>query len=338
MFRYAIDAAGMDWIGNGDHDNGGGREYTWWLIQKLTDAYHVTRPLHADVHLRAERRLPARPPQRACSPSAASARCRAWRRATARSGDGGVHADDTKMLYRYLNELDGICASHTSATSMGTDWRDNDPEVEPIVEIYQGDRMSYEYEGAPRAGYDPKTGKEPANIAGWFPKGFVNHALRQGLQARLPGLERPLLHAHLATASSWPSGTTAQAILDAVKKRHCYGATDNIIVDVRSGDAIMGDESKTREAPELDINVLRHEHSWPRSTSCATAKSSATLKPQGRRATRAHGPTRSRSPGCTTTTSACCRPTAKSPGARRSGWMCRSDELLPLPSSTGIVW
>jgi len=25
----------------------------------------------------------------------------------------------------------GICASHTSGTGMGTDWRDNDPEVEP---------------------------------------------------------------------------------------------------------------------------------------------------------------------------------------------------------------
>src|SRR5205823_8546941 len=43
MFRYAIDAAAMDWIGNGDHDNGAGREYSWWLIQKLTDAYHVPK-------------------------------------------------------------------------------------------------------------------------------------------------------------------------------------------------------------------------------------------------------------------------------------------------------
>ncbi len=38
MWRYAIDAASMDWIGNGDHDNGNGREYTWWLTQKTTDA------------------------------------------------------------------------------------------------------------------------------------------------------------------------------------------------------------------------------------------------------------------------------------------------------------
>src|SRR5262249_24185752 len=41
MFRYAIDAAALDWIGNGDHDNGAGREYSWWLTQKFSDAYHV---------------------------------------------------------------------------------------------------------------------------------------------------------------------------------------------------------------------------------------------------------------------------------------------------------
>ena len=67
------------------------------------------------------------------------------------------------MLYRYLKELGGICAVHTSATSMGTDWRDNDPVVEPIVEIYQGDRNVLRDQEAPRAGYDPKTDKKPAN-------------------------------------------------------------------------------------------------------------------------------------------------------------------------------
>src|SRR5207247_1613614 len=88
--------------------------------------------------------------------------------------------EDALMLYGYLLELGGICASHTSATSMGTDWRENDPRVEPIVEIYQGDRMSYEHEAAPRAGYDPKSGKEPANVAGWYPKGFISNALGKG--------------------------------------------------------------------------------------------------------------------------------------------------------------
>ena len=31
MWRYALDAADFDWIGNGDHDNGGGRECSWWI-------------------------------------------------------------------------------------------------------------------------------------------------------------------------------------------------------------------------------------------------------------------------------------------------------------------
>ena len=40
-YRYLIDAANMDWGGCCDHDNGSGREYFWWLEQKLTDAYHL---------------------------------------------------------------------------------------------------------------------------------------------------------------------------------------------------------------------------------------------------------------------------------------------------------
>src|SRR5262249_40607657 len=46
------------------------------------------------------------------------------------------------------------------------------------------------------------------------------------------------------------------AILDAFKKRHCYGATDNIVLDVRSGTHIMGDEFKANQAPVLQITVI----------------------------------------------------------------------------------
>src|SRR5208283_4814830 len=41
MYRYALDAVAMDWIGNGDHDNNSGREYPWWITQKTADAYKV---------------------------------------------------------------------------------------------------------------------------------------------------------------------------------------------------------------------------------------------------------------------------------------------------------
>lgn len=253
MFRYAIDAAKMDWIGNGDHDNGAGREYSWWLTQKFSDAYFgkafttmftyersVPYPHgHRNVMF-AQRGIMTLP--RLAAPEGKKA-------------EGGVHPDDAKMLYRYLREYDGICASHTCATSMGTDWRDNDPVVEPIVEIYQGDRMSYEMENAPRAGFDPQSGVEPANVAGWFPKGFVNLALKKGYKF---GFQASSDHwsTHISFFIILAEGRDRQSLLKAVKARHCYGATDNILVDFRCGDKIMGDDVITNQAPKFDINVV----------------------------------------------------------------------------------
>ena len=38
-YRYSIDAASLNWAGCCDHDDGGAREYSWWMDQKYTDAY-----------------------------------------------------------------------------------------------------------------------------------------------------------------------------------------------------------------------------------------------------------------------------------------------------------
>jgi len=254
MWRYGLDVAAMDWIGNGDHDNGAGREYPWWLTQKTTDAYHV--PGRFTPMFTYERSVQYPHGHRNCL--FARRGVRTLPRLAEPDMDkrvAGIHADDTKMLYRYLKELAGVCAVHTSATSMGTDWRDNDPVVEPIVEIYQGDRMSYEKEAAPRAGYDPRSGKKPANIAGWFPLGFVNHALAKGYRL---GFQSSSDHfsTHISFCVVLAEKPEREAILDALRKRHVYGATDNIVLDVRSGTHVMGDEFKTTEAPALQIKVL----------------------------------------------------------------------------------
>src|SRR5436190_12992408 len=93
--------------------------------------------------------------------------------------DNFAPAPDTNMLYQYLHHFGAITASHTSATDMGTDWRDNDPEVEPVVEIYQGDRNNYECEGAPRGlaarDFPNAQGNEKVH-----PQGFVWNALAKG--------------------------------------------------------------------------------------------------------------------------------------------------------------
>jgi len=253
MFRYAIDVAAFDWIGNGDHDNGAGREYPWWLTQKFTDAYHVPgvfTPMftyersvsyphgHRNVMF-AQRGVMTLPRLAAGKEKAV----------------GGVHPDDTKMLYRYLKEFDGICAVHTSATGMGTDWRDNDPVREPIVEIYQGDRMSYEKQAAPRAGFDPKSGKEPANIAGWYPDGFIDNAFAKGYKLAFQS-SSDHWSTHISYMIVLAEKNDRKSILDAVKKRHVYAATDNIIVDFKCGEAIQGDEVEVNGAPTFAFHVV----------------------------------------------------------------------------------
>jgi len=254
MFRYGIDAAAFDWIGNGDHDSGAGREYSWWLIQKFTDAYTV--PGRFTGMFTYERSVAYPHGHRNCVFARRGVRTLPRLSNPDSKEPAGVHADDTKMLYRYLKELGGICASHTSATSMGTDWRDNDPQAEPLVEIYQGDRMSYEKEGAPRAGYDPKGDKEPLNIAGWYPKGFVNLAL--GEKGYRLGFQASSDHwsTHISYCIVLAEKNDRESILDAMRKRHVYGATDDIICDVRSGAQVMGDEFQAAGAPSFSVKVI----------------------------------------------------------------------------------
>ena len=249
MWRYALDVGALDWIGCGDHDNGNGREYTWWLTQKTTDLYHAAPRLnpmftyersvvypggHRNVMF-AERGIRTLPRL---------------------MDDDGLRIDvkgrdlDAQMLYKYLRELNGICASHTTATSMGTDWRENDPKVEPFVEIYQGDRDSAETFGAPRVAHGPGDA-----AGGWRPLGMVWNAL--ALQYKL-GFQSSSDHisTHISFAVAIAERPDRRAILDAFQRRHCYAATDNIVLDVRSGDHLMGDEF-TADGP-VSLKVMVH--------------------------------------------------------------------------------
>ena len=161
MWRYAIDVANMDWLGCGDHDNGGHREYPWWLTQKTTDAFHLPGVFEPPyTHERS-----VRYPEGHRNAVFIRRGIRTLPRLPITDRDNVRNAPDTALMYKYLHLFDGVCAVHTSATTMGTDWRDNDPIVEPMVEIYQGCRMNYERPGAPRAP------TEDFNLGGFEPKG-----------------------------------------------------------------------------------------------------------------------------------------------------------------------
>jgi hypothetical protein len=250
QWRYALDAGDLDWIGCCDHDNGGGREYTWWLSQKLTDIFHAPGkfvPLfsyersvaypegHRNVLFaqRGVRTLPR------LSQSTVS---------SAPNENVFAPAPDTTMLYGYLKEFNGVTASHTSATAMGTDWRNNDPNAEPIVEIYQGDRQNYEIPDGPRGN------NEKDSIGGWRPKGYVSIALDKGYKL---GFEASSDHisTHQSYANVFVKDVTRESLLEGFQKRHVYAATDNILADVESGSHLMGDEFSTSELPTIKVKL-----------------------------------------------------------------------------------
>jgi hypothetical protein len=255
QYRYIIDASNRDWTMCCDHDNGTGREYSWWIVQKMTDAYTLAGryvPLfgyersvgYPEGHrntlfpYRGIRPLPRLPLSAQCPPT-----CPAQ------------SAPDTVMFYNYLSQFAGVCASHTSATNMGTDWRNNDPVHEPIVEIFQGDRQNYEMPGAPRA----ITATDA--IGSWYPAGFISLALQKGYYF---GFESSSDHVstHMSTAivfapSSFTKTSDQQAaLIAALQARHTYASTDNIIADVRCGTHFMGDAFNVTSAPVISVKLI----------------------------------------------------------------------------------
>jgi hypothetical protein len=158
-------------------------------------------------------------------------------------------APDTQMLYHYLTRFGGIAASHTSATSMGTDWRDNDAALEPIVEIYQGDRQNYEKPDAPRSN------SQGDSIGGWRPAGFLSNALEMGYRL---GFQSSSDHisTHMSYCNLWVTGSSREAIMDAFRNRRIYGSTDNILADVRCGNHFMGEEFTVNDAPAISVKLV----------------------------------------------------------------------------------
>ena len=242
-YRYMIDVANMDWGACCDHDNGIG-EYPWWTQQKLTDAYKLND--HYIAMFGHERSVSY--PEGHRNAVFATRGIRPLPRLPKMGNNSTGHAPDTLQLYEYLRKYDGIVASHTSVTDMGTDWRDNDPLVEPAVEIYQGCRQNYEMPGAPRSP------TEDYSIGGWRPLGFVSLALKRGYRL---AFEASSDHGstHISYCNLWVTKPTREGVMEAFKKRRVYGATDNILADVRCQGHFMGEEFSTTTQPSIAVKL-----------------------------------------------------------------------------------
>ena len=248
VYRYGLDAAGFDYIVPTDHQSGFDHEFTWWQDEKLTDLFHVAgtfTPLFGY-----ERSLPFPNGHRNVIFAKRGTRTLPIP-AEERRGEAGA-----AKLFEYLHNNDGISMPHSSGTAQGTDFRDNDPEVEPLIEIFQGYRASYEYKGAPKAASDQKL---VTQRSGYNPNGYWWDALAKGLKL---GVQASSDHwsTHISYASILSPDFTRESMFDALKKRHAYAATDNIVLDFQaeSGGAsyIMGDIIKSNLAPKLKIRAI----------------------------------------------------------------------------------
>ncbi len=257
FYRYMIDVASMDFGALTDHQGGGHYAYHWWLTEKSADMFYLAPrfvPLygyersvsypngHRNV-LHSYRGVPiftfqVKLDQAGVFPGVSA---------------NNVLENDTKLLYQYLKKTGGVAISHTSATDMGTDWRDNDPEIEPVVEIYQGARNSSEVLGGPRV-HDISTMRPDQAPGGFQAAGMVWNALAKGYRL---GMTSSSDHGstHISYSLVYTPENDRAAIIDAIRKRHTYGATDNLVVEVWGNGHFMGDEFKTGELPELELKV-----------------------------------------------------------------------------------
>jgi hypothetical protein len=248
-YRYARDAASLDFLGVTDHEDQVQKPYVWWLTQKYSDLfqlgtfvafYSYERSVefpngHRNVFFtrRGQPVLPVLDPEN-----------RGWEGAGA--------------LFAYLRRHDGTSIPHTSATGAGTDWRDADPAVEHLVEIYQGMRDTAEYPGAP----SPKTLQPTATLAQddapYRRFGTVWSALARGAKLGFIA-SSDHLSTHISYACLLAETLTLDGLLEAIRARRAYAATDNIVLDVRcagsDGEHLMGEEFASATPVRLGVKV-----------------------------------------------------------------------------------
>ena len=266
FYRYMIDAAAMDFGASTDHQ-AGGTDFWNAMTQKLADMYHFPErfstlygyernpgnPFGHRNLIYTHRDYPIVPffmplHPRFLLPDSPDGELLTF----SSMGFGSGVRNETKLLYEVAKQTNGLAISHTSGTSsMGTDWRDNDPEVDTVVEIYQGARQSYEHKNAPRGIRD---GEEDNAAGGFQEPGMVWNAWRKGYKL---GVIASSDHysTHISYAMVYTPDTSREAIHDSIRQRRTYGATDNIVLEFRMGEAFMGEAFAAAEPQRIRVRA-----------------------------------------------------------------------------------
>ena len=238
--RYAMDAARLDFLAVTDHTHDLDA-YAWWRIQQAADQFHIPG-----------RYVPIYAYERSNFAEGGGHRNvfflkRGWEingsdyyyRYHSYLGLKKPNTDPEASLYPWLKEGgDAFTIAHTpefsKARQRGT-WNFHDEQVEPVAEIFQGFRQSYERPS--------EQVREQASL--W-------HALAKGYRL---GFIASSDHrsTHQSYACVWAKESSRRSLFDAILSRRTYAATDRIALDFRIGDAVMGEQT----APHSGDVVLK---------------------------------------------------------------------------------
>jgi len=247
-YRYGADVAKLDFLAPTDHvstgapttDNIQGDDYHWWRAQKAADLHFlagVFTPIYAY-----ERSM--------LSPGGHRNLLYLRRGATPIPGNNKDPKDnDPAWLWERLRGQEVIATPHTPGDVMQPliTWKDTKPDFEPLVEIYQGLRSSYEYRGAPP---DGRLGGTQTGEPGHFFQDALAKGLRYGVQASSDHLAT-----HINYTGVYAEDPSREALFAAMKARRTFAASDKIIVDFRMGGHWMGEELRA-PAPPAEVQVI----------------------------------------------------------------------------------
>lgn len=268
LYRYAIDAADMDYIAVTDHNYGAwldtdepeskdtDNEYQWWRTQKSADLFYVPG-----------RFVPLYGYERSVNFPRGHRNIFHVRRGVFSfrvpklfiSERPELIEKDAQGLWSYLRSTKGIALPHSTGTNMGTDWRLRDDDLEPVAELYSGDWGGFEEQGQARAATQAAQGGGFSGRAP-FVNGLIWNALGVGYKL---GFIASSDHwsTHIAYANLLvPDATTTRAdILDALRNRRTYASTDNIVIDFSAGSTVQGGEMQASQSPMFQIHVRATE-------------------------------------------------------------------------------
>jgi hypothetical protein len=124
-----------------------------------------------------------------------------------------------------------------------TDWDFADEAAQPVAEIFQT-RGSYEYKGTPREA--PRTTPGPGN--------FIQDAWARGIVIGV--IASPDHGGGYGKACVYAPELTREAVLDAIRARHCFGTTAaKIFLDVRVDGHLMGETVATPAPKTVKVEI-----------------------------------------------------------------------------------